>query len=176
MHTQLSLSLTCHPISQLWPHIAMAMEQAWQLVKRLVKLIQMLYFYVGLLFMWLTVCTHLPFLFLFAPFQPRCGECFPFALHLVERGLFVQLCSQSIIISICCGNITTHRSKWSILRFSSFNCWSIQSVGHRLWPALMRRGNFFPSLFDGLAAAVIYKLMMLRSCYRCGMNGEVRSD
>lgn len=38
MHTQLSLSLTCHPISQLWPHISVAMEQAWQPVKSLAKL------------------------------------------------------------------------------------------------------------------------------------------
>lgn len=37
-------------------------------------------------------------------------------------------------------------------------------------------GRFFPPLFDGLTAVVIYKLMMLRSCYRCSMNGEVRSD
>lgn len=31
---------------------------------------------------------------------------------------------------------------------------------------------FFPPLM----ASVIYKLMMLRSCYWCGMNGEVSSD
>lgn len=38
MHTQLSLSLTCHSISQLWPHIAMVMGEAWRLAKSLVKL------------------------------------------------------------------------------------------------------------------------------------------
>lgn len=59
--------------------------------------------------MWLTVCTHSPFLSLFAPFQPGCVFSFPFILS--KWGLFVQWCSQSIIISICCGNITTHRSK-----------------------------------------------------------------
>lgn len=58
----------------------------------------------------LTVCAHSPFLSLFAPFLASLWS-FLFALHPVERGLFVQLCSRSIIISICCGSITTHRSK-----------------------------------------------------------------
>lgn len=38
------------------------------------------------------------------------------------------------------------------------------------------KGPLFLPVFDGLMALVIYKLMMLRSCCRRGMNGEVRSD
>lgn len=58
--------------------------------------------------------TRPPFLSLFTYFQPHWRECFPVALHLVKRRLLLRLCSQSIIIWIWGGNITTHRPKWSI--------------------------------------------------------------
>lgn len=113
MHTQLSLSLTCHSISQLWPHIAMVMAEAWRLWNSSTSFF--FFKWEGFqLFLIELLYTCPPFLSLFTNFQPHWRECFSFALHLVKRGLLVRLCSQSIIIWIWRGNITTHRPKWSI--------------------------------------------------------------
>lgn len=118
--------------------------------------------------MWLTVCTHSPFLFLFAPFQPCCGECLSLCPSSCWKGVI-----SAVVLSIyhhfifCFGNITTHRSKWSITAILILIVNPSRALGTGCDLHLWEKASFSPSLWwpDGgrdLQANDAEKLLSMR--------------